>query len=244
MRVQPSRSLAMATVTLLLSGCASAALSPAATARTVAGDASLAYDSVGGVRVLVQANAWQGDKSVLGHVQPMRVTIENHSTAVIRVRYGDFALVSQGGRRYPALPPFRVEGELLSPMLAPGLSPFAYPGFSYRRFLIAPYFAPLYPGIPVYRRPYVFYDPGYYAFWYTDFARSVRPSVEVLSLALPEGVIEPEGRVTGFLYFRTVDPEAGAVTFRATIVSVADGVAALGGTVLGEAVVPFTVTKR
>lgn len=228
----------------ILSGCASAVLLPAPNARTVVGASTTLFDEVDGVRVTVQADAWQGARSVLGHVQPMRVTIDNHSRSTIRVRYGDFALVSTNGRRYAALPPFRVEGELLSPMLSVGFSPFSAPGFAYRRFYVAPYFAPLYPGIPVYRRSYVFFDPGYYAIWHADFARSIRPSVEVLALALPEGVLEPDGQVSGFLYFRTLDPDAGAAVFRASIVAVHDGVAAVGGTVLGELSLPFVVDKR
>ena len=234
----------MVTSATLLVGCSSAVLSPAPAARVVPGEPGTAYDSVAKVRILVHADAWQGDPSVLGHVQALRVTIDNRSDVAIRVQYGDFALVSTTGRRSPALPPFRVEGELLSPALAPGFAVFASPGFSYRRFYVAPYFSSLYPGVPVYRRSYVFYDPTYYAFWYSDFRRAVRPSVEVLALALPEGVIEPDGRVSGFLYFRPVDTDAGAVTFRARIVSVHDGVQALGGAVLGEAAIPFLVGKR
>lgn len=231
------------TVTVV-TGCASAVLLPAPTARTVGGASTIVVDEVDGVRVTVQADAWQGARSVLGHVQPMRVTIDNRSRSTIRIRYGDFALVTANGRRYAALPPFRVEGELLSPVLSVGFSPFPAPAFAYRRFYVAPYFAPLYPGIPAYRRSYLFYDPGYYAIWHTDFARAIRPSVEVLALALPEGVLEPDGQVSGFLYFRTLDPDAGSATFRASIVAVHDGVAVVGGTVLGDLSMPFVVEKR
>ena len=226
------------------SGCASAVLTPAPEARVVPGTASAAMSEVAGVRVTVQADAWEGVRSVTDRVHPLRVTIENRSAFTVRVRYGDFALVAANGVRRPALPPVRVEGDLLSPMLAPGLAPIITPRFSSRRFYVAPYFAPLYPGVPVYGRPYVLYDPGYYAFWHVDFTRAVRSSVEVLSLALPEGVIEPEGQVAGFLYFRTVDPDAGQVVFRAAIVAVHGERDAVGGTVLGEVAVPFTVTKR
>ena len=243
-RVRRLASLARCAGLLAVSGCASAVLNPAPEARMVPGTASAAMAEVAGVRVTVQADAWDGARSVTDRVQPLRVTIENRSTSTVRVRYGDFALVAANGRRLPALPPVRVEGELLSPMLAPGFAPIIAPRFSYRRFYVAPYLAPLYPGVPVYGRPYVFYDPGYYAFWHVDFTRAVRSSVEVLSLALPEGVIEPEGQVAGFLYFRTVDPDAGQVVFRAAIVAVHGERDAVGGTVLGEVAVPFTVTKR
>lgn len=241
-----SKTIAMTATLLtgaLLAGCAAAVLTPGPTARTVPGAATLAFEDVAGVRMTVEANAWPGDRRVPNEVQPMRITIENRSPAVLRIRYGDFALVAANGRRYPALPPFRVEGELFSPMLAPGFAPIMAPGFSHRRFYVAPYFARLYPGVPVYASAYVFYDPGYYAFWYMDFTRAIRPSMEVLSLALPEGVLEPDGRVSGFLYFRTLDPNAGAATFRATLVAVRDGVP-IGGGVLGEVAIPFTVTRH
>lgn len=229
---------------LLACGCASAALSPSPDAQAVPGLPGGAQAEVAGIRIVAEVDAWPGDRRVLAHVQPVRVTIENRAAVSVRVRYDDFVLVAANGRRYPALPPVRVEGELFSPMLSMGFTPVGAPGFTYQRFYLAPYFAPLYPGVPVYRRRYLFYDPGYYAFWYTDFTRAVRPSVEVLAMALPEGVIEHDGRVTGFLYFRTVDPDAVSVAFRARIVSIADEAATLGGAVLGEAVIPFMVRKQ
>lgn len=227
----------------IFTACASATLSPAPEARTMPGAASVVMAEVAGVRIAAQADAWQGSQSVLGQVQPIRITIDNHSSEHIRVRYGDFVLVTASGRRYPALPPFRIEGELMSPFLAVGFTPIASPRFSHRRFYVAPYFGSMYPGIPVYPRSYLLYDPGYYAFWYSDFARSVRPTIEVLSLAVPEGVIEPDGQLSGFLYFRPVDPDARSLTFRATVVAVHDGASTTGGRVLGEAVLPFTVLK-
>lgn len=228
---------------LLLSACTSALLIPAPGARVIAGAGSIAFEDMAGVHITVQANAWQGDDRVTNRVQPIRVTIENRSTSTIRVRYADFVLVGANGKRYPALPPFRVEGELLSPAMSMEMYPIMSPRFTYRGFFVAPYFSRIYPGIPVYSRAYVFYDPGYYAFWHADFVRAVKPSMEVLSLALPEGVIEPNGQVSGFLYFRTVDPKAAMITFRASLVAVHDGVAATGGAVLGEIAIPFTVQR-
>lgn len=229
---------------LLLLGCATAMLAPATDARRVPGLASGADAEVSGVRIIAEVDAWPGDRRILGQVQPIRITIENHGTAPVRIRYDDFVLATAKGKRYPALPPVRVEGELFSPTLAMGLGPVVRPGFTYRGFYLAPYFAPMYPGIPVYSRAYLFYEPGYYAFWYADFMRAVRPSMEVLAMAIPEGVVEHDGRVSGFLYFRTVDPDAASVTFRARIVSIHDDGTTLGGTVLGEAVIPFIVTKQ
>lgn len=72
-------------------------------------------------------------------------------------------LVAANGHRYPALPPVRAGGEPFSPMLSMGFSPVGTPGFTHQRFTLAPYLAPLYSGVPVHRRRYLFCDPGYYA---------------------------------------------------------------------------------
>jgi hypothetical protein len=226
-----------------LMACATAALSPAPEARTVSGATDVAVGEVDGVRVTVQADAWDGDYRVSNAVQPMRVTITNGSKLALRVRYGDFALVAANGHRHGALPPYRVEGDLLQPMMADAYTPIIAPAFGYRRFYIAPYFARLYPGVPAYVRGYPLYDPGYYAYYHQAFVQSIRPTVEMLGRAMPEGVIESEGQLSGFLYFERADPKWTSLTFRATLVAVRDGSAPRGGEVFGEISIPFTVTK-
>lgn len=226
-----------------LMACASAALSPAPEARTVPGAAAVAVGEVDGVRVTVQADAWDGDYHVSNAVQPMRVTITNGSKMALRVRYGDFALVAANGHRHGALPPYRVEGDLLQPMMADTYAPIIAPAFGYRRFFIAPYFARLYPGVPAYIRGYPLYDPGYYAYYHQAFVQSIRPTVEMLGRAMPEGVIEADGQLSGFLYFERADPKWTSLTFRATLVAVRDGTSPKGGEVFGEISIPFTVTK-
>jgi hypothetical protein len=230
--------------TLALVACSTTTLSPGPGVRTQAGAANVAVSNVDGVSMSVQADAWQGDPTVRARVQPIRVTINNDGDSPIRIRYSDFALIGPTGRRFAALPPFRVEGQVLNPRLAGGYSPFLMPGFVYRRFYVAPYFSPLYPGMPVFRRPYYFYDPFYYDFYYMDFVAAIRPTVEMLSLALPEGVIEPGGEVAGFLYFEKVGRDLPMVTFRADLVAVGSGEGATGaaGAEFGQISIPFTVT--
>lgn len=228
---------------VLLSACATASLSPAPEARTVSGATSVAVEQVDGVRVTVQADAWDGDARVTNAVQPMRVTITNGSTQPLRVRYSDFALVAANGHRHGALPPYKVEGDLLQPMMIDAYTPIITPAFGYRRFYIAPYFARVYPGIPVYARGYPLYDPGYYGYYHYAFVQSIRPTVEMLGRAMPEGVIEPDGQLSGFLYFERADPKWTSLTFRGTLVSVRDSAAPQGGAVFGEISIPFTVTR-
>ena len=235
---------ALLLITFFLSGCATTSLSPGAGVTTQAGAPSVAVSKIDGVSMSVQADAWQGDSAVTARVQQIRVTIHNDGDSPIRVRYSDFALIGPGGRRYAALPPFRVEGQILNPRLAVGYSPFVMPGFVYRRFYVAPYFAPLYPGMPVFRRHYYFYDPFYYDFYYMDLAAAIRPTVEMLSLALPEGVIEAGGEVAGFLYFEKVGRDVPLVTFQANLVAVGsgDGETGAAGADFGQISIPFTVT--
>lgn len=235
-----------ATITLaaVLVGCSSTSLSPGPGVTTKAGTSDVAVSQVDGVAVSVQANAWAGDARVRATVQPIRVTIDNNGDVPIRIRYGDFALISPSGKRYAALPPFRVEGQILNPRLAAGYMPYPMPGFRYRRFYVAPYFSPLYPGIPVFTRPYFFYDPFYYNYYYMGLSDAIRPTMEMLSLALPEGVIEPGGGVQGFLYFEKVDRDLPMVTFRQDLVAVGseDGETGAAGADFGQISIPFTVT--
>jgi hypothetical protein len=224
----------------LLAACASTSLSPGPGALTMPGAPDIAAAHVDGVEVTVQANAWQGDRRVSAAVQTVRITINNNSDSPIRLRYSDFALVAPDGHKYAALPPFKVEGEIMNPVLAPGYGIIVTPRFYYRGFFVAPYYSRIYPGIPVYGRRYYFYDPFYYDYYYQNLVSAIRPTVEMLGLGLPEGVIQPGGSVTGFLYFEHVEPGVPEVSFRQNLVAV--GSAARGEASFGEISIPFTVT--
>lgn len=237
----PRRALVLA---LALGACARTSITLAPGAQTVPGAADVGVQQVAGVRVTVQADAWPGDRRVAEVVHAVRVTIANGSGMTLRVKYGDFALVSAGGRRYAALPPVKVEGELLSPLLADGYAPILAPGFVHRGFYLAPYFGRLYPGLPVWRSRYAFYDPWYYGAYYPSLARAMRPTVEMLGLALPEGVLEPGGQVGGFVYFQQVAPGTASVTLHAALVAVADSAGAASHAMLGDVAIPFSVITR
>lgn len=234
-------------VLLALSACTTTSLSPAPGARRDPASANVAIGEFASVTVTVQADAWPGSSAVSRTVEPLQVTINNGGTRPIRVRYGDFALIAPDGRRYSALPPFRVQGQLLDPMLADGYLPYPMPGFRYRRFYVAPYYAPIYPGIPVYGGfSYYLYDPFYYEFYYRNLLSTIQPTMEMLDLALPEGVIEPGGSVTGFLYFQRVSRNETSVAFRQDLVEVGDGSGPTGaaGADIGQISIPFMVTRE
>jgi hypothetical protein len=236
------RALAALTCTMAVTGCATTTLTPAPSAATIPGEPNTVIDRVDGVSVTIESNAWNGSRGVLSAVEPIRVTISNQGSTPIRLRYSDFALVDPTGRRYAALPPYRVEGSLLNPFIPDGYAIIDMPRFVFRGFYVAPYYSRIYPGIPVYSLRYYFYDPFYYDYYYRDLTSSIRPTMEMLSLGLPEGVVDVGGYVTGFLYFQRVRPNVDSVTLRGTLVAVGVTDEAAGGARFGEISIPFMVT--
>lgn len=70
--------------------------------------------------------------------------------------------------------------------------------------------SPHFAGVPIYDGKYVT-NPGY---WdrFGPLMRAVElPTSDMLRKGLPEGVLEPGGRVTGFLYFEGIGPDVDRV---------------------------------
>ena len=136
----------------------------------------------------------------------MLVTIVNAGANPVRVGYEQLRLVSPSGRRYSALPPFDIEG---SAVVRVGTAYYPPTGFAY-----APYMGPYFPGAPL-------YDGGFATnplYWerFVPVMRTVDlPTFDMLRKALPEGVLEPGGRLSGFVYFEDVGPGVERVELRA-----------------------------
>ena len=224
---------------LAAAGCATSRteLDPAPAANEVSGMMDAAVDRVEGVRMVVQSQAWPGMSEIKTEVTPLRVVIENNGSVPVRLRYDEFTLVGPQGTRYSALPPYGVEGSVEEPVLVEGYDPITAPAFEYDNFYVAPYYASAYPTIDPYADPF-YYDPYYYDRYETVWQSINLPTEEMVAEVLPEGVLDPGGRVAGFLYFERVDPEAPRVRFRADLVSAADG------DVFGEVSIPFIVNQE
>lgn len=120
-------------------------------------------DHVGGVEMTVQADAWPGASEVPDAVTPVQVTIENHSSELLSIRYRNFSLISPSGEYYAALPPFEVKASGSQAELAaeyPGVEP----AIASTDFVVAPYFDPLY-NEGVYEGSFS-YNPDYYNIHY------------------------------------------------------------------------------
>ncbi len=214
-----------------LAGCAiGPQLVPAPDAQLVPGPEDGAFARTAGVRITAVTDAWDARPENLDEeVTPLKVSIENDSGRPLRIRYNEFALVSGTGTRYPALPPLQIEGKVPKVATAPVYTPrFAYDGF-----YPAPYYGSTYTGLTPWTDPWV-YDSVYYDRYYPVWQVPL-PTQDMRELAIPEGVIEPGGSISGFLYFPRVEGDDRRIVF------VADLRGAEAGKQMGEARIPFVV---
>lgn len=154
------------------------------------------------VRVLTQPDAWPGDIRVAKAVTPILVRIENDGEVPIDVRYGALTLLAPDGDRYEAVPPWYVDKVSGQAGVKLNDKPVLDPAFHATGFEIAPYFAAAYPGADVHEGIFAF-DPFFYDA-YNYWQGTSLPTREMREQALPEGVLQPGGRLEGWVYFRKV----------------------------------------
>jgi len=201
-------------------------LVPAPGAQTLPGQPRVAEETVEGVRVQVDSAAWRSGQ-IYEVLSPVRVTIENGSGRPLRIAYGEFTLGGPSGFRLAALPPYQAAAAD-----AAAGSVGVPPGFVGSGFFVAPGAARFYRGVLPWHGAFP-YDPVYYNRWYGAWPSSL-PNEELLRQGLPEGVLQPGGRVTGFLYFKD-QPKGTELRFYASLVG------AESGQSFGTVAIPFTV---
>ena len=224
-------------------GCASpiARLTPGPGAQLAPGNKYQAISIIDSVEVLVDGR-WNGDAGVLDYVTPMKITITNRSGNDILVLFRDFSLISPQGKYYAAIPPYNIVGTLQEPAPAFGYSPIYSPDFMFYRFFIAPYYSRIYPELPIWPRPGndrnydPFYDPLYYNNYYPYWLTIPLPTPFMLSQAIPEGVVQSGGTVSGYFYFQRVNPNVKQVTFQADLQD-------LKHNIFGTVSIPFKVSR-
>ncbi len=200
-RLMPS----IALVATCVMGCRtmSADLEPAASADSVPELDNAARADNQNLTVVADVADWPGDAYITQAVTPLRVTVTNRGQQPVRVRLEDFALVGNSGRIYRALPPLSITGTV---DVVDGRRLMS-PGFEYDHFLVSRRYSTMYPNVGVYDGPY---DRDFESFDYYDGYWDVEqrlPTPEMITAALPEGVIEPGGFVTGWLYFQKLGDE-------------------------------------
>jgi hypothetical protein len=219
----------IAAAALVAAACTGPELRPApeATPALLRGEAAVAED--GGVQVAASTRAWQGRPVALEtELTPVLVDILNRSRRPLRIGYEAFQFISEPGTSYAALPPYRIQTEVARPVSG------GRPYYPYTGFGGAPYLREYYPRLEIYDGPFAFSDHDYGAnstIW--SRYRSVElPTEDMLDRALPEGVVEPGGRVGGFLYFQRLGGP-GPFTFSFDLVD------AKAGERFGVITIPF-----
>ena len=203
---------------LLLCGVSACIVVPRLVPATPTGaDAELAFTEVAGVR-LWAGGRWDGVPVRLPEmVTPIKLVIENHSGHPVRVSYRDCTLVGTSGFRYAALPPFPLR-QAVGRVGDPGTIVLAdyhpaqpvhparpvKPRYPHRHFHVAPPYVHVLPGLVVWSHLWA-WDMMYASMW----ARwpVELPTVDMQEQALPEGVLDDGGVITGFLYFQRATNE-------------------------------------
>jgi hypothetical protein len=232
----------LAVCALALAECAASRLQPAPEAQRVPGKSLAAFSEQGGVRLVVQSQAWRGaPEHLYRELTPMKVTIENDSDRPLRVRYEDFVIESGSGVQYTPLPPLDIKGEVVETADVPVYLPryatvprVLIPRFGHRRFYLAPWYMPYYTGLRPWAYPWRFngrYYDRYYPRW-----RVKLPTEDMLSRAIPEGVIDAGGTLSGFLYFPDLKDDPQRIVFKASLSGAREG------RELATLRVPFEVT--
>ncbi|MCK5438803.1 MAG: hypothetical protein KAI97_02610, partial [Gemmatimonadetes bacterium] len=220
---------------LILGACAARSqLSPSQSAHRVAGDPHSAVVSTGGVEILTNTDAWSGDPRQFNRVLPILVTITNDGDVPLRVRHSDFSLVTSTGERVTATSPFDldiVEVEAYDTPIYPyaalshgGHSSYGVSSFSrfghYGRFGHFRGFGG--SGYP------------FGGLYYSPFRRIELPTTDMVAKSLPERILEPGERTSGFLFFKEFSHDFEHVEFEVELVNAEtrDRLATLG--------IPFT----
>ena len=194
----PRLLLASLAVLLLLAGCAGRPEPPVA-----------AGEMVSEVEIAARAGAWRGWPADLARfATPIHVRIVNRGGSVLRVSHDDFALVA-GGRRLPVVLPHEVRGVVSRP------PPAALPSAG---------FAPGTADSPA-GRDWVLRGPDLAA--EADPARVgeqfALPSPAMLAQALPEGVVRPGERASGFVYFEPLGARTGPAELSVRLIDAGTG---------------------
>jgi len=237
-----ARSATLAVLSAALAGCAAARtgteLEPAPEALLVPALDDAAMASVEDVQVVAQPE-WDGDAAVLDSVLPISVSITNNGDVPLRIEYRHLELVSDDGARLAALPPYRIGGPARAPRIVGQARPLEV-GFEHRRFALAPYLAPVYPGVAVSSRPFLV-EQRYYAEGFSNWraldisSKTTLPTTEMRTVALPEGVLAQRGWVGGYVYFPKPPSGTNRVKLRMNLVD------ARTGRLFAIAGIPFVV---
>jgi hypothetical protein len=199
----------LALLAIATGGCGHGTLVPAPSAQVIPSAPTAAYSEAEGVRCSANVGPWSGREDDLpSFVVPVKVRIKNGSGTPIRVLHESFVLAGRKGRVYhpiPVLPP-----DASARRRIPKLDPL----YASSRFFVAPRFHDVYATLDPWRTPLP-RDDELYEQLFRRWGKQP-PTVEVLRMALPEGVLDDGGVLTGYLFFESPLEQERQVRFEAT----------------------------
>ena len=101
--------LAVALAFLFATGCAAARLEPAESAQRVPAKPRAATVKVQGIQVIAEAGSWSAPENVRDEVTALKITIVNHGSEPLRVKYDGFSLVADDGEAFTTVRPEEIE---------------------------------------------------------------------------------------------------------------------------------------
>lgn len=203
---------------LALAGCEDEAPPPAPTAAEATPEVPAAEPAravevreVADVTVVASFDAWAGELAVPEAVTPVRLRVENEGRLSVLVQYESMSLVAADGTTHSAIPPFELEGDLEKRRAV--AVPDTSPRWTSEGFFVTHAYDPLFDDAFEVWKEEVYSDPRHYDYYHSHWSGEEMPTANMLSLALPEGVIDEGGFVQGFVYFEKLDGDE-PVTFR------------------------------
>ena len=187
-------------VIIFLAGCASRRLVPIADGGLINPELQRATKNENGVTVTVQASAWHGTPSDLGrYVTSLYVVIQNDTTSTLAFGYEDVMLFDENRTQYNAL----TSETVVKILQAAYQGTYVYPpffSFYGSAFIGSGFF---------YFSPYYFYP--FYPWWDYPVYYQV-PLDDIFNQALMPGLINPNAKLQGFIYFQRIPPKIKNVT--------------------------------
>jgi hypothetical protein len=193
---------------VVAAGCGHGALVPASPASVVPGAPAAAFAVDGGIRC--SADVGQADE--LGEelpavVVPVKVRIKNDSGTTIQVLQERFTLVGNSGRVYRPIPVLPIDAG------DHGRAPAVRPIYASTKFFVAPRLHAVYRTLEPWSAP-LQRDDALYERQRRRWGKH-GPSLDVMRMALPEGVLDDGGIISGFLFFESPLTREDRVTFHA-----------------------------
>jgi hypothetical protein len=218
----------LAILAIAVGACGHGTLVPASSAQVVPNAPTAAFSEVEGVRCSANVGAWRGrDDEIPGFVVPVKVRIKNGSGRPIRVLYEDFVLTGKKGRSYRPIPVLPMDADARKRI--PKLNPIYPPS----KFFVAPGFHDVYPKLDPWSA-LLQRDEELHERLFRRWGKRA-PTLDVLRMALPEGVLDDDGMLTGYLFFESPLERESRVTFEATF----EG--GDGGNTVASIEIPFRV---